>query len=139
MSSPPDPPLTTRAGLPYFGVITCALLVAVSEVCLKKGADETAAASSVLVSLGIRSLASGWVWAGILSYILSFVFWLRVLRVLPLNVAFSLSNIEHVFVPIASYVFLGETIGWMRAAGIGIVLLGVLVIAEPYTRAEEKA
>ena len=136
--SPPDPPATTRDGLPYWGVIVCALLVAVSEVCLKKGADDTAAADSMLISLGVRSLASGWVWAGILSYLLSFVFWLRVLRVLPLNVAFSLSNIEHVFVPIASYIFLGEAIGLMRAAGIAVVLVGVLVIAEPYVRAEEQ-
>jgi len=134
-----DPAPAIKGGLPYWGVITCALLVAASEVCLKKGADDTAATNSLLLWLGIQSLASAWVWAGILCYLLSFVFWLRVLRVLPLTIAFSLSNIEHVFVPIASYIFLGEAIGPMRAAGIGIVLLGVLVIAEPYVRIEAKA
>ncbi len=137
--TPGGPPPAIKGSLPYGGVIICALLVAASEVCLKKGADDTAAVDGMLLSLGIRALASGWIWAGILCYLLSFVFWLRVLRVLPLTIAFSLSNIEHVFIPIASYVFLGEAIGWMRAVGIGVVLLGVLVIAEPYVRLEEKA
>ena len=136
--SPGDPLDRIRGGLPYGGVILCALFVTASEVCLKKGADETQLLDNALSWLQIQSLASAWVWAGILCYIISFVFWLRVLQVLPLNVAFSLSNIEHVFVPIACYLFLGEAIGLMRAAGIGVVLLGVLVIAEPYGRAEEK-
>lgn len=137
--SPADPLATIKGGLPYWWVICCALLVTSAEVCLKKGADATLLSSSALSWLGIQSLASGWVWAGILCYIISFAFWLKVLQVLPLNVAFSLSNIEHVFVPIACYLFLGEAIGLMRAAGIGVVLLGILVIAEPYRRAEEQA
>jgi drug/metabolite transporter (DMT)-like permease len=60
-------------------------------------------------------------------------------KVLPLNIAFNLVNIEHVFVPLASYLFLGEMISPMRAAGIAVVLLGVLVIAESYCRVEERA
>ncbi|HEX8873296.1 MAG TPA: EamA family transporter [Nitrosospira sp.] len=89
--------------------------------------------------LEIQALGSVWIWAGVLCYILSFVFWVRVLQVLPLNIAFNLVNIEHIFVPLASYFFLGEIISPMRAAGIGIVLLGVWVIAEPYCRVEERA
>lgn len=137
--SPTDPPAKIKGALPYWGVICCALFVTASEVCLKKGADDTQLSNGALSWLAIQSLASAWVWAGILCYIISFVFWLKVLRVLPLNIAFSLANIEQIFVPIASYVFLGEAIGLMRAAGIGVVLLGVWVIAEPYSRAEEKA
>ncbi|MCX6374076.1 MAG: EamA family transporter [Actinobacteria bacterium] len=137
--SPTDTPTMTTGGLPYWGVICCALFVTASEVCLKKGADATQFSNDALTWLGIQSLASLWVWAGILCYIISFVFWLKVLRVLPLSIAFSLASIEHVFVPIASYVFLGEAIGLRRAAGIGVVLLGVWVIAEPYSRVEEKA
>ena len=67
-----------------------------------------------------------------------YVFWLKVLKVLPLNIAFNLVNIEHVFVPLASYLFLGEMISSMRAVGIAIVLLGVWVIAEAYCRIEER-
>ncbi len=137
--SPSQSPASIKGGLPYWGVICCALFVTASEVCLKKGADDTQHLQNALSWLDIQSLASGWVWVGILCYIISFIFWLKVLQVLPLNIAFNLVNIEHIFVPLASYLFLGETIGPMRAAGIGIVLLGVWVIAEPYCQVEERA
>ncbi|SEL02776.1 EamA-like transporter family protein [Nitrosovibrio tenuis] len=125
--------------LPYWGVLCCALFVTASEVCLKKGADSTQNLSNALSWLETQALVSGWIWTGILFYIVSFVFWLRVLQILPLNIAFNLVNIEHIFVPLASYLFLGEVISPMRAAGIGIVLLGVWVIAESYCRVEERA
>ncbi|WP_090828393.1 EamA family transporter [Nitrosovibrio tenuis] len=106
---------------------------------MKKGADSTQNLSNALSWLETQALVSGWIWTGILFYIVSFVFWLRVLQILPLNIAFNLVNIEHIFVPLASYLFLGEVISPMRAAGIGIVLLGVWVIAESYCRVEERA
>ena len=132
-------PAAASGGLPVLRVLCCALSVTASEVCLKKGADNVPNLMNASSWLEIQTLSSGWVWAGILCYILSFVFWLRVLQVLPLNIAFNLVNIEHIFVPLASYFFLGETISPIRAAGIGIVLLGVWVIAEPYCRLEERA
>jgi undecaprenyl phosphate-alpha-L-ara4N flippase subunit ArnF len=128
-----------KSGLPYWGVICCALFVTASEVFLKMGVDDTQNLHSVPSLLEIHGLVSGWIWVGILCYIISFVFWLNVLKVLPLNIAFNLVNIEHIFVPLASYLFLGEMISPMRAAGIAIVLLGVLVIAESYCRVEERA
>ena len=131
-------PASVKVGLPYWGVLCCALFVTASEVCLKIGADNTQNVQNALSWLEIQSLVSGWVWVGILCYIISFIFWLKVLQVLPLNIAFNLVNIEHVFVPLASYLFLGEMISPMRAAGIGVVLLGVWVIAEPYCRVEER-
>ncbi len=137
--NPTPSPVRAKGGLPYWGVICCALFVTASEVCLKKGADDMPDLRNAPGWLEIQALGSGWVWVGVLCYIVSFVFWLRVLQVLPLNIAFNLVNIEHVFVPLASYFFLGEIISPMRAAGIGIVLLGVWVIAEPYCRVEERA
>lgn len=137
--SPDSSSASASAGLPYWGVLCCALSVTASEVCLKKGADGMPSLQNGPSWLEIQAFGSGWVWAGVLCYIISFVFWLRVLQVLPLNIAFNLVNIEHVFVPLASYFFLGEIISPMRAAGIGIVLLGVWVIAEPYCRLEERA
>jgi multidrug transporter EmrE-like cation transporter len=132
-------PANVKGALPYWGVLCCALFVTASVVCLKKGVDNTQDLHNTWSWIDIPTLVSGWIWAGILCFIISFVFWLRVLKVLPLNIAFNLVNIEHVFVPLASYLFLGEMISSMRAIGIGIVLLGVWVIAEAYCRMEERA
>ncbi len=121
------------------GVLCYALFVTASVVCLKKGVDNTQSLHNAVSWLEMPALVSAWVWVGILCFIISFVFWLKVLKVLPLNIAFNLVNIEHVLVPLASYLFLGETISSMRAVGIGIVLLRVWVIAEAYCRVEERA
>lgn len=137
--NPIQSPASVKRGLPYWGVVCCALFVAASQVFLKMGVDDTQTFHSGLGWLEIQGLVSGWILTGILCYIISFVFWLNVLKVLPLNIAFNLINIEHIFVPLASYLFLGEMISPMRAAGIAVVLLGVLVIAESYCRVEERA
>jgi multidrug transporter EmrE-like cation transporter len=125
---------------PYLHIVLAALQVTVSEVCLKHGANQTEFLfnNPWLDSLGIASLASWWVWGGIVFYLGSFVSWLHVLRYLPLNVAFNLVNIEHVFIPLACAAFLGEHINLLRWSGIGLVLLGVWVIAKPLILVEEK-
>lgn len=125
---------------PYLHIVLAALQVTASEVCLKLGADQTAYVfhNPLLDSLGIASLGTLWVWGGILFYLGSFVSWLHVLRHIPLNIAFNLVNIEHVFIPIASALFLAEHISLLRATGIALVLCGVWVIAKPLVTAEEK-
>lgn len=102
------------------------------------GANETAGRTGSLEWLGITTLVSLWVWIGVVSYIASFACWLHVLRHLPLNIAYNLVNIEHVFVPIASAIFLHEHIGWLRSGGIALVLVGIWIIAQPFLSMEER-
>lgn len=140
-----NPPSVSTARLPwwlnpYLHIVLAALQVTASEVCLKLGADQTAYVfhNALLDSLGIASLGTWWVWGGILFYLGSFVCWLHVLRHLPLNIAFNLVNIEHVFIPLASALFLAEHISLLRWSGIALVLCGVWVIAKPLVSVEEK-
>jgi drug/metabolite transporter (DMT)-like permease len=93
-----------------------ALLVTASELLLKKGATS-----------GV--LASGWTWIGIVTYVLSFVSWLYVLRHMLLSVAFALINIVHVLVPLGAWWILGETISMQRWMGIACVLCGTVLVA----------
>ena len=60
------------------------------------------------------------------------------LRFVPLNIAFNLSNIVHVFVPLSSWLVLGENISEKRWLGIALVLCGIFVIAKPLVKIEEK-
>jgi len=119
-----------------------ALLVTASEVLLKKGAMATLAESGRVDWTGLSALGSKWVWLAIICYASSFACWLHVLRFVPLNIAFNLSNIVHVFVPLASWIALGEDILPMRWFGISLVLTGIWIIAKPLmtmeTRLEEK-
>ncbi len=119
---------------PYVQIALGALLVTASELMLKKGADAATSASW----LGVNALASLWTWGGILTYILSFVSWLYVLRLVPLGIAFALINAVHILVPLSSWFFLHERISIGRWSGIALVLSGIILIAQTVAAAEEK-
>jgi multidrug transporter EmrE-like cation transporter len=114
------------------------LIVTASEIFLKLGARETAAFTQAWNWTGITGLLSVWTWLGILFLILSLISWLYVLRHVPLSVAYPLSNAAHIFVPVASWIFLGELIAPKRWWGITLVIVGLIVVARPVSRIEEK-
>jgi drug/metabolite transporter (DMT)-like permease len=64
--------------------------------------------------------------------------WLHALRFVPLIIAFSLAAATQVIIPLGCWVFLGEQISLARWAGIFIVTLGVIIIARPLARLEER-
>jgi drug/metabolite transporter (DMT)-like permease len=78
------------------------------------------------------------VWWGILFVILSFLSWLYVLRFIPLTVAFPLSRVVDVLVPLSCWLVLGETISVRRWLGIALVIIGLAVVAKPVARLEER-
>ena len=121
---------------PYVQIGVGAVLVAASELMLKKGASATAHGGNAW--LGIAALASWWTWGGIVCYIASFLSWLHVLRFVPLSIAFPLINVVHVLVPLGALVFLHEPVSLRRWGGIGLILLGIFAIVRPSATAEAK-
>jgi drug/metabolite transporter (DMT)-like permease len=97
-----------------------------------------AGTNSIWSWIGLAELGSWWTWAGILAFVASFGGWLYALRFLPLGLAFALTNGVHIFVPIGSWYFLGDHIGWLRASGIIIIISGILLLAQSVAEAEEK-
>ena len=123
---------------PWVQLALEAVLVTVSEVLLKIGATHTAATNTAIEWLGISGLASPWVWAGIVSLVLSFVCWIYVLRHIPLSVAFPMTNVVHVLIPVSCWLFLGEAISLRRWIGIGIVICGLMLVGRPIAQIEER-
>ena len=119
---------------PYVQIGIGAVLVTASELLLRKGAISAPGASW----LGINALASIWTWGGIVTYILSFVSWLYVLRFVPLGIAFSLISSVHVLVPLSSWLLLAEKVTTMRWLGIALVFAGIILIARDAANVEEK-
>ncbi len=110
-----------------------AALVTAAELLLKKGAMVAASASVPrwMAVTGLAALGSGWVVAGIFVYILSFVNWLYVLRIVPLYIAFPVTNLSHALIPLCAWFLLGERFGARRAAGIALIIVGTWFIARP--------
>lgn len=125
-------------GNPWLQLGLNALIVTVSEIFLKLGARETANVTKQWNWTGVTGLLSVWTWLGIVCVILSLVSWLYILRKVPLSIAFPLSNVVHVLVPLASWLFLGELIGMKRWWGISLVLIGLIIVAKPVAKIEEK-
>jgi drug/metabolite transporter (DMT)-like permease len=123
---------------PYLQLLGAQVLITAAEVLLKKGASASLSAPGESELLGITALASGTTWLGIFFYTLSFLVWLHVLRLLPLTQAYALASVVHVLVPAAAWLFLGEVISPTRAAGIALVLCGVVLVAAPAAKAEEE-
>ena len=123
---------------PLFQLALGAMLVTVSELLLRRGAESFATADGAKSLFGIAALASGWTWLGILCYIASFLSWIVVLRRLPLSVAFPAINVVHVLIPIGCWIFLGESISQRRWLGIALVVCGILLLARSFVKAEEQ-
>jgi drug/metabolite transporter (DMT)-like permease len=122
----------------YLLLLIDALFVTASQVFIKLGAAETAKVPSAVQWLGFTGLYSNWVWVGIGCLILSFVCWMIVLRSMPLNIAYMLSNVVHVLIPISCWLFLKEVINPTRWSGIALVTIGLMVVASPAVKLEER-
>ena len=123
---------------PYLQVLLTAILGTTSEVFLKIGAAQTAGLPTILPWLGLAGLTSKWVWLGIVFTVASLLTWTQAIRFIPLSIAFTLSNMVHVLVPLSCFFFLGEAIDARRWAGITLVIAGLLVIAKPFARIDER-
>lgn len=123
---------------PWVQLAICVLLATAAEIFLKLGAEETADPASGWSWTGLTGLRSLWVWWGILASVVSLFNWLATLRKLPLTIAFPAGQAVHILVPLSSWIFLGEAILPRRWLGIGLVLLGLMIVARPAAKLEEK-
>lgn len=125
-------------GNPWLQLALSVLCVLASELLLKRGATQVADPNSALSWTGINGLSSPLVWWAILLIVLSFASWLYVLKYVPLTVAFPLSRVVDVLVPISCWIFLSEIISVRRWCGIALVIIGLALVAKPVARFGEK-
>ena len=123
---------------PWLQLALSVLCVLASELLLKRGASDTANLATAWSWTGISGLASPLVWWAIFLVVISFLSWLYVLRYIPLTVAFPLSRVVDVLVPLSCWIFLGETISVRRWCGIALVIIGLAIVAKPVARLEER-
>jgi drug/metabolite transporter (DMT)-like permease len=112
--------------------------VLVYELLQKRGASATANLSAIWSWTGVTALASPLVWLAMLLMIVSLLSWLYVLRYIPLSIAFPLSRMVDVLIPLSCWIILGENISSRRWCGIGLVIIGLMLTTKPVARLEER-
>lgn len=114
------------------------ICVLVYELLQKRGASETVGLSQTWSWIGITALISPLVWLAMLLMIVSLLSWLYVLRYIPLSIAFPLSRVVDVLIPLSCWLILGENISPRRWCGIALVIVGLLLTTKPAAHLEEK-
>lgn len=119
---------------PYLHIGLNVILTAIANILFKVGSDHTPGGSL----LGLASFGSVAVCVGIGCMIASLFAWLHALRFVPLIIAYSLAAATQVIIPLGCWFFLGEQISLVRWAGIFVVTMGIVIIARPLARLEER-
>jgi drug/metabolite transporter (DMT)-like permease len=125
-------------GNPWLQLGLSVICVLVSELLLKRGATDVAEPDSAFSWTGINGLVSPLVWWAILLIIASFISWLYVLRYIPISIAFPLSRVVDILVPLGCWIFLGELISTLRWCGIALVVIGLALVAKPVAQIEQR-
>ncbi len=123
---------------PWFQFVLNILLVVIYELLLKAGASATADRAKNWSWFGINALASPLTWLAIAIIIVDLVIWLYILRYIPLSIAFPLSRVVDVLVPISCWLILKEAISPLRWCGIALVVVGLVIVAKPAAELEER-
>jgi len=98
-------------------------------VLLNAGAQLLLKAGTNAAPLGLRLAIEPHILAGLACYVVSVVVWVVALSKVPVSMAYPMLSIGYVVNAIAAYYLLGETVSPMRLAGIGVIIVGVFIVA----------
>jgi multidrug transporter EmrE-like cation transporter len=113
-------------------VLTGVLLNAVAQLMLKAGTNAIGAfefSAANIVPVGWKIAMQPYVMSGIACYVVSVVVWILALSRTEVSIAYPMLSIGYVVNAVAAWYLFGEAVTATRLAGIGIIVLGVFVVA----------
>jgi multidrug transporter EmrE-like cation transporter len=113
-------------------LLTGVLLNAAAQLLLKAGTNsvgrfEFSAANAVPV--GFRLATEPHILGGLACYVVSVVVWIMALSRVEVSIAYPMLSIGYVVNAIAAWYLLGEAVTPIRLVGVGIIILGVFIVA----------
>jgi multidrug transporter EmrE-like cation transporter len=113
-------------------VLSGVLLNAIAQLLLKAGAGSLAGVelrpANALLIAG-RLVVSAPIIAGLACYALSVVLWILALVRVEVSVAYPMLSLGYVVNALAAWWLFGEDLSGARLAGIGVILVGVWLVA----------
>jgi multidrug transporter EmrE-like cation transporter len=112
-----------------FGLIlTGVLLNAAAQLALKSSVADMGAIGLQLHAAGALLRQPG-LWLGLACYGVSVVVWILALSRVPVSIAYPMLSIGYVVNALAASALFGEALSGGKLAGIGIIIVGVYVLA----------
>ncbi len=119
-------------------VLTGVLLNAIAQLLLKAGAGALAGielrASNAMVIAG-RLVLNAPIIGGLFCYAISVVVWILALSRVEVSVAYPMLSVGYVVNAVAAWWLFGENLSAARLVGIGIILVGVWLVARSAVQA----
>ncbi|HYW04702.1 MAG TPA: SMR family transporter [Gammaproteobacteria bacterium] len=119
---------TVSFGLILIGV----LLNATAQLLLKAGVGsvgEIALQWNGAVATGLKLAFEPHILGGLACYVISVVVWILALSRVDVSIAYPMLSIGYVVNALAAWALLGESMNLSKLVGIGIIILGVFVLA----------
>jgi len=113
-------------------LMTGVLLNAGAQLLLKAGTNSVGVfefSRDNIVPVGWRLATEPHIVGGLACYVISVVVWVMALSRVEVSVAYPLLSIGYVVNAIAAWYLFGEAVTPMRLAGIGIIIVGVCLVA----------
>ena len=98
-------------------------------VLLNAGAQLLLKAGTNARPLGLELAIEPHILGGLACYVVSVVLWVVALSKVPVSIAYPMLSIGYIVNAIAAHYLFGETLSTMRMAGIGIIIVGVFLVA----------
>ena len=120
------------SALSFALVLTGVLLNAVAQLMLKAGTNAIGAfqfSTANLAPIGWKVATQPFILGGLACYAVSVVVWILALSRVEVSIAYPMLSIGYVVNAIAAYFLFGEAVGVQRLVGIGIIILGVYIVA----------
>ena len=114
--------------LVLFGV----LLNAAAQLLLKAGTNAIGHfefSGANVLPIGWKIATQPYIVGGLSCYVVSVAVWILALSRVEVSIAYPMLSIGYVVNAVAAYMLFGEAVGVQRLVGIGIIILGVYVVA----------
>jgi drug/metabolite transporter (DMT)-like permease len=115
----------------YSLIAVAVLLGAFGQVFMKFGIDgRPPIPAGGAAGWYLRTVFSPYVFAGLMLYFVSSLFWLTLLRWFELSFVYPLIATGYIVVMVLSYLFFHDHITWVRVVGVLLICAGVGFIAQ---------
>ena len=116
-----------------FTLVMCGVLLnALAQLLLKAGTNAVGTfefSAANVWPVGWKLATQPYILGGLACYVISVVVWIMALSRVEVSIAYPMLSVGYVLNAVAAWYLLGEAVTPMRLVGIGVIILGVFIIA----------